>query len=50
MRAPQLRALETYWYLRLVAGTYRMEARPGATVAMKVTDMLGEEVLVTGQP
>jgi hypothetical protein len=29
-----------------VEGKYRVEAREGATVAVKVTDMLGEDVLV----
>ena len=30
----------------LVEGKYVIEAKKGATVAVKVTDMLGEEVLV----
>ena len=30
----------------LVEGKYVVEAKKGATVAVKVTDMLGEEVLV----
>jgi len=30
----------------LVEGKYLVEAKKGATVAVKVTDMLGEEVLV----
>jgi hypothetical protein len=88
LRAPQLKALETYWYLRLaentphifdlyqslfpkkkdlleafgisdeafacadydidslVEGKYVVEAKKGASAAVKVTDMLGEEVLV----
>ena len=33
----------------LVEGKYVIEAKKGATVAVKVTDMLGEEVLVTKQ-
>jgi len=33
----------------LVEGKYEVEAKKGATVAVKVTDMLGEEVLVTKQ-
>ena len=30
----------------LVEGKYLVEAKKGATIAVKVTDMLGEEVLV----
>ena len=30
----------------LVVGKYQVEAKKGSTVAVKVTDMLGEEVLV----
>lgn len=67
LRPPQVRALETYWYLRLVEGTphivefyrklfpkkadlvagiYESDAPAGETnVAVKVTDMLGEQVL-----
>jgi len=33
----------------LVEGRYVVEAKRGATVAVKVTDMLGEEVLVVKQ-
>jgi DNA modification methylase len=33
----------------LVAGKYLVEAKKGATIAVKVTDMLGEEVLVVGE-
>ena len=33
----------------LVEGKYVVEAKKGATVAVKVTDMLGEEVLVVKQ-
>lgn len=35
----------------LIAGRYELEApTPGATVAVKIVDMLGEEVLVTATP
>ena len=30
----------------LVVGEYQVEAKKGSTLAVKVTDMLGEEVLV----
>ncbi|PIZ26019.1 MAG: restriction endonuclease subunit M, partial [Chloroflexi bacterium CG_4_10_14_0_8_um_filter_57_5] len=33
----------------LVEGKYVIEANKGATVAVKVMDMLGEEVLVAGE-
>jgi hypothetical protein len=33
----------------LVKGKYVVEAKKGATVAVKVTDMLGEEVMVVKQ-
>lgn len=33
----------------LVEGKYALEAKKGATVAVEVTDMLGEEVLVVKQ-
>jgi hypothetical protein len=31
----------------LVEGKYVVEAKKGATIAVKVTDMLGEEVLIS---
>jgi hypothetical protein len=32
-----------------VAGEYRLKSAPGAAIAVKITDMLGEEVLVVGR-
>jgi DNA modification methylase len=34
----------------LVKGKYVIEAKKGATIAVKVTDMLGEEIMVVKQP